>query len=87
LETNVSFEATNELIVGIMERQIKRYHTLVLVLLTIIGLMIGGFLLYESQFDKVAITQEGITDGGGDVSVSGVGNGDINNYAENKTND
>lgn len=83
METNVGFETTNELIVGIMERQIKRYHALVLLLITIIAFMVGGFLLYESQFDKVAITQEGVTDGGGDVSVSGVGNGDIN-YAENQ---
>jgi len=85
-DNKVSYEATNDLIVGVMERQIKRYHHLVLVLLAIIALMIGGALIYESQFDKVAITQEGATDGGGDVNVSGVGKGDINNYAESKAN-
>lgn len=86
MDDKVNFETTNELVVAVMERQIKRYHQLVIVLLAIIALMIGGALIYESQFDKVAITQEGTTDSGGDVSVSGVGRGAINHYAEGKTN-
>ena len=83
MEDKISNEATNDLIVSVMERQLKRYHQLVLALLAIIGVMIGGFFIYESQFDKYSITQEGITDDGGDVSVSGVGRGNIT-YAESE---
>lgn len=86
MDEKVSNEATNELIAGIMERQLKRYHQLVIALITVIALMIGGFLVYESQFDKVAITQEGVTDSGGDVRVSGAANGDIYNGTEGETN-
>ena len=71
---NVNNEATNDLIAGIMERQIRRMFIIIIVL--IIGL-IGtnvGWLMYESQFDVYTVTQE--TDGEGDVTVSGV-SGDI----------
>lgn len=72
---NVSKEATNELVAGIMERQVRRMFVIIIVL--IIGL-IGtnvGWLLYESQFDVYTVTQE--TDGAGNVNVSGVTSGDI----------
>lgn len=84
MNENVNNEATNDLLVGIMERQVKRLFILVVIL--IIGL-IGtnvGWIIYESQFDKVVITQEATTDGGGDVNVSGVGSGEIV-YADSET--
>jgi hypothetical protein len=83
MDDKISNEATNDLIVGVMERQLKRYHQLVLALIAVIGVLVCGFFLYESQFDKYSITQEGITDSGGDVNVSGVGRGNIT-YAEDQ---
>jgi hypothetical protein len=79
---NVSNEAVNDLIVGVMERQVKRMFVIIIILLMgLIGTNIG-WILYESQFDTYEITQE--TDGGDNIKVNGVGYGDIN-YGESKT--
>lgn len=79
---NVSNEAVNDLIVGVMERQVKRMFVIIIILLMgLIGTNIG-WILYESQFDTYEITQE--TDGGDNIKVSGVGYGDIN-YGESET--
>ena len=81
---NVSKEATNELIAGIMERQVRRMFIIIIIL--IIGLIVTnvGWLIYESQFDVYTVTQE--ADGAGDVKVSGVTDGDIY-YGEGEAND
>ena len=81
---NVSKEDTNELLAGIMERQVKRMFIIIIIL--IIGLIATnvGWLLYESQFDVYTVTQE--TDGAGNVNVSGVTDGDIY-YGEGEAND
>lgn len=78
----VTNEATNDLIVGVMERQVRRMFIIIIILL--IGL-IGtnlGWIIYESQFDTYTITQE--TEGEDNVRVSGITNGDIN-YGESET--
>lgn len=84
MEDKVSSEATNDLIVSVFERQVKRMFIIILILLVIVFGEGIGFMIYESQFDKVTITQDGMTDEGGDVNLNGVANGDIN-YAEGKT--
>lgn len=52
MDDKISNEATNDLIVGVMERQLKRYHQLVLALIAVIGVLVCGFFLYESQFSS-----------------------------------
>ena len=72
----VDNESTNDLIVGVMERQIKRLFILsVALIIALIGTNVG-WLIYESQYDSYVITQDAATDGGGDVQLNGVG--DIN---------
>lgn len=83
MEPKVSNEATNDLIVAVMERQVKRLFGIIIALLVLLLITNVGWIIYESQFDKVVITQDADTDQGGDISVSGVAKGDINNYAEN----
>lgn len=64
---NVNTEATNDLLVGVMERQVKRMFIIIIIL--IIGL-IGtnvAWIVYESQFDTYTVTQE--AEGEGDVKV------------------
>jgi hypothetical protein len=81
---NVNTEATNDLLVGVMERQVKRMFIIIIIL--IIGL-IGtnvAWIVYESQFDTYTVTQE--AEGEGDVKVSGVTNGDIV-YGESEADD
>ena len=36
-----------------------------------------GWLVYESQFEDIKMTQEATTDGGGDAVVNGVAAGDL----------
>ena len=77
MEERVSNEATNDLLVAIMERQVKRLFSIIVALLVLLLITNVGWLIYESQFDKVVITQDGTTDSGGDVNLGGVGNGDL----------
>lgn len=86
MDEKVSNEATNDLLVAIMERQVKRLFAIIIALLAILLATNIGWIIYESQFDKVVISQDGDTDSGGDVNLSGVGNGDIHNYGEGQTN-
>lgn len=86
MDEKVSNEATNDLLVAIMERQVKRLFAIIIALLAILLATNIGWIIYESQFDKVVISQNGDTDSGGDVNLSGVGNGDIHNYGEGQTN-
>lgn len=84
MNDNVNNEATNDLIAGIMERQVKRLFVLCVALVIALLASNIGWLVYESQFDKVVITQDGDVGGDGDIDLSGVGEGDIYNYAESK---
>lgn len=59
------------------ERHIKRLWILVLVLILLLAGSNAGWVWYESQFEDVVLTQEAQTDGGGDVSLNGVGSGEI----------
>ena len=79
---SVSNETVNDLLVGVMERQVRRMFVIIIILL--LGLICTnvGWLIYESQFDTYEITQE--TEGGDNIKGNGVGYGDIN-YGESKT--
>ena len=83
MDEKVSNEATNDLLVAVMERQVKRLFAIIIVLMGLLLVTNVGWIIYESQFDKVVITQDGNTDSGGDVTLSGVARGDIHN-AESK---
>lgn len=83
----VSNEATNDLIVGIMERQVRRLFIVCIALVITLLVSNIGWLIYESQYDKVVITQDADTGGDGDIKLSGVGSGEVNNYAESETDD
>ena len=84
MNDNVNNEATNDLIAGIMERQVKRLFVLCVALVIALLASNIGWLVYESQFDKVVITQDGDVGGDGDVKLSGVGSGEVYNYAESE---
>ena len=81
-QNKVSNEATNDLIVAVMERQVKRLFGIIIALLALLLITNVGWIIYESQFDKVVITQDADTDQGGDIDISGVAKGEIYNYAE-----
>lgn len=85
MEERVSNEATNDLLVAIMERQVRRLFAIIIALVILLFVTNVGWIIYESQFDKVIITQDGTTDSGGDVTLSGVNKGDIHN-AESEPN-
>lgn len=67
------------------ERTIKRLWILCIVIFLAFVGSNAGWIWYESQFEDVVMTQEATTDGGGDVNVSGVGSGTINNYGTCET--
>ena len=77
MDERVSNEATNDLLVAVMERQVKRLFSIIVALLVLLLITNVGWLIYESQYDKVVISQDGTTDSGGDVNLGGVGNGDL----------
>lgn len=85
MDEKVSNEATNDLFVAIMERQVRRLFAIIVALLVILLATNIGWIIYESQFDKIVVTQDGDTDSGGDINLSGVGKGDIHNYGEGET--
>lgn len=67
------------------ERHIKRLWILCLVIFAALVVTNAGWIVYENSFEDVVVTQEGTTDGGGNVTLSGVGSGTINNYGEGET--
>ena len=64
------------------ERHIKRLWILCIIIFVALIATNAGWIWYESQFEDIVMTQEGTTDDGGNVTLSGVGNGTINNYGE-----
>lgn len=77
----VDNESTNDLFIGVMERQIKRLFVLAVALVIALIATNVCWLIYESQYDSYVITQDANTDGGGDVQLNGVG--DINESTPN----
>lgn len=86
MDEKVSNEAVNDLLVAIMERQVKRLYTIIIALLVILLTTNVGWIIYESQFDKVVITQDGETDSGGDINLNGSNSGDIYNGEKQTSN-
>ena len=68
------------------ERSIKRLWILCIIIFSALILTNAGWLWYESQFEDVVITQDGNADDGGNVTLSGVAEGNIYNYGESETN-
>ena len=63
-----------------LERINKRWFITCLVIFVLFVLTNGGWLLYESQFEDVVMTQSVSSDGTGDIAVNGVGTGELNYY-------
>lgn len=67
------------------ERHIKRLWILcIIIFLALIGTN-AGWIIYESRFEDIVITQDGKTDAGGNITLSGVAEGTINNYGIRET--
>ena len=76
----ISNETATELLTAVMERQVKRLFVIcILLFFALLGTNVG-WIIHESMYEDVVMTQEANTDAGGDISISGVGSGDINNY-------
>ena len=68
------------------ERHVRRLWILCIIMfIALIGTN-AGWIWYESQWEDIVMTQEGVADNNGNVTLSGVGNGTINNYGESETN-
>lgn len=68
------------------ERHIKRLWILCIIIFMALIATNAGWIIYESQWEDIVMTQEGVADNNGNVTLSGVGNGTINNYGESETN-
>lgn len=64
----------------------KRITILAIILLVLFVATNGFWIWRETQFEEVSMSQEASTDGGGDVIVNGVAQGDLY-YGESKTDD
>ena len=63
------------------ERHIKRMWILCIIMfLALVGTN-AGWILYESQFEDITMTQEAVADDGSNAYVNGTATGDIN-YGE-----
>lgn len=78
-------EAQHEKEMTRMETANKRWFILCIVLILLLIGTNAGWLIYESQFQDVSMTQE-VDTGEGDATVFGVGIGDVN-YGEGSAND
>jgi len=84
----ISLEAAQELIVAVMERQVKRLFILCLVIFIALVLSNAAWLYYESQFQEVVTeTFSAQTDQGGTAIANGDGsitlNGESNLHKDN----
>lgn len=73
-------EAQHEKEMTRMETSNKRWFILCLVLILLLVGTNAGWIIYESQFTDVTMTQE-VDTGEGDATIFGVGIGDVN-YGE-----
>ena len=82
----ISLEAAQELIVAVMERQVKRLFILCLVIFIALVASNAAWIYYENQFEDVSntVTQETSADGGGNAVINGENAGAIF-YGESKT--
>ena len=82
----ISLEAAQELIVAVMERQVKRLFILCLVIFIALVASNAAWLYYENQFEDVttSVTQETSADGGGSAVINGENAGAVF-YGESKT--
>lgn len=67
------------------EHHTKRWFVVWIITFVALILTNLGWIIYESQYQDVVMTQEATTDGGGNVTVNGVGSGDINYGYEGET--
>lgn len=66
------------------ERHIKRMWILCIIMfLALVGTN-AGWILHESQFEDIAMTQEAVADDGSNAVINGTATGDIN-YGEGQT--
>lgn len=81
----ISLEAAQELIVAVMERQVKRLFILCLVIFVALVASNAAWLYYENQFEDVttSVTQETSADGGGSAVINGENAGAVF-YGESK---
>ena len=57
---------------------INKRITILAVILLVLFVATNGFWIWrETQFEEISMTQEATTDGGGDVIVNGVAQGDL----------
>ena len=82
----ISLEAAQELIVAVMERQVKRLFILCLVIFIALVASNAAWLYYENQFEDVttSVTQETSADGGGSAVINGENAGAVF-YGESET--
>lgn len=73
-------EAQHEKEMTRMETSNKRWFILCIILVLLLVGSNAGWMIYESQFQDVSMTQE-VDTGEGDATVFGVGIGDVN-YGE-----
>ncbi len=80
----ISNETAHEIVVAVMERQVKRLFILcIIIFIALIGTN-AGWIIYESQFVDEVTTIDASQDGGG---INIVGGGDVNYGAESENND
>lgn len=84
-DKKISTETAVELLAAAMERQVKRWFIICVVIFTALVLTNGFWIWRESQYEDVVVTQEGTTDGGGNLNFNSAGNGDLNFYGEGET--
>ena len=71
-----------------MERTIKRLWVLCIVIFLALVLTNAGWIIYESSFEDIIITQEGRANNGSDLSLNGVGSGMVLYHgSDSETND
>lgn len=72
-EEKISNEAAHEIIVAVMERQVKRLFILCLVIFAALVISNVAWIYYENQFEDVStvVTQETSSDGGGVAIING----------------
>lgn len=69
-----------------METANRRMFIAFLIVLVMLFVTNAGWIVYESQFQDVVITQEAESSDGGNAQVFGTGIGDVN-YGEGATDD
>ncbi len=78
----ISNETAHEIIVAVMERQVKRLFILCLVIFAALVISNAAWIYYENSFQDVVVT-ENTQDGEGTNIMSG---GDVNYGAEKQDN-